>query len=66
MPTYRFTQLPTAQYRAANQARFACVRLHRCTSDPDNPERLSLSGKLSEVCLALEQLDARQHRVRRA
>jgi hypothetical protein len=66
MPTYSFTQLPIARHRAANQAQFACVRLHRCASDPDNPERLSLSGKLSEVCLALEQLAARQNQIRRA
>lgn len=58
--TYCLMHLPHLLGPAANQAQFARVRLRRCASDPHSPERLSLSGKLSEVCLALEQLAARE------
>lgn len=58
MSHFALTRILPHQAQAANQARFACVRLHR--HETDGNARLSLSGKLSEVCLALEQLAARE------
>ncbi len=63
MPYFCFTSLPGIPSTAANLPYFAAVRLRGDTSDP---LRLSLSGKFSEVCLALEQLAARQAQARQA
>lgn len=58
MPYFAFTRILAHPCLAANQARFAIVRLHR--HEPSGGACVGLSGKLSEVCLALEQLAARE------
>ena len=63
MPHFCLTHIHPLPKPAANQARYACVRLHR--HEANGGARLGLSGKLSEVCLALEQLAARVAQPRR-
>ena len=55
---YLFSTIVSFPHEAANLPYFAAVRLHRSKQEPDNPACWGVSGKLSEVCLALEQLSA--------